>query len=178
MLLLADAAPLQNGFIGRADNAALALALAGDPRRPVTFVESVHGFDERTGLAALPARWKLAIVFGVLAALLWLASRARRFGPPEDTGVQAAPARREHVEALAIALRRTRQPESALEPVRLAARAQVLRRSSLAPDADDAVLREAALRLGFDDDEAQALMDERTRNEPLALGRALSRGRR
>ena len=144
----------------------------------MTFVESVHGFEERTGLAALPSRWRLALLIGVLAALLWLASRARRFGPPEETGVQAAPARREHVEALAISLRRARQPEVALEPVRAAARAQVLRRAALAPDADDAVLRDAALRLGFEEDEAAALMDERAANEPLALGRALSRGRR
>lgn len=179
-LLLADAAPLQNGLIARADNAALALALAGEARRPVTFVESVHGFDERTGLAALPARWKLALLFAMLAALLWLASRARRFGPPEDAGVEPAPARREHVEALAIALRRAREPQAALEPVRAAARAQVLRRAALAPDADDAALREAALReaalrQGFEEDEVDALMDG---NEPLALGRALSRGRR
>jgi hypothetical protein len=177
-LLLADAAPLQNGHIGRADNAALALALAGEARRPVTFVESVHGFDERTGLAALPSRWKLALLIGVLAALLWLASRARRFGPPEETGADPAPARREHVEALAISLRRARQPEEALEPVRLAARAHVRRRASLAPDAADDVLREAALRLGFEEDEAEALMDERAANEALALGRALARGRR
>jgi hypothetical protein len=177
-LLLADAAPLQNALIGRADNAALALALAGDAQRPVTFVESVHGFDERTGLAALPSRWKLALLFGLLAALLWLASRARRFGPPEQTGVEPAPARREHVEALAIALRRAGQREVALEPVRAAARAHVLRRASLAPDADDAVVREAALRLGFEEDEAEALMDERACNEALALGRALSRGQR
>ena len=177
-LLLADAAPLQNGLIGRADNAALALALAGEARRPVTFVESVHGYDERTGLAALPSRWKLALAIGVLASLLWLASRARRFGPPEETGVQAAPARREHVEALAIALRRAGEPEAALEPVRAAARAQVVRRAALAPDANDAAVREAALRLGFEEDEAEALMGGRAANEPLALGRALARGRR
>jgi len=177
-LLLADATPLQNGFIGRADNAALALALAGEARRPVTFVESVHGFDERTGIAALPSRWKLALVFGVLAALLWLASRARRFGPPEETGPEPALARREHVEALAIALRRARQREAALEPVRQAARAQVRSRAALSTDAGDALLRDAALRLGFEEDEAEALMDERATNEPLALGRALARGRR
>ena len=177
-LLLADAAPLQNRLLGRSDNAVFALALAGPAERPVTFVESVHGFDERTGLAALPGRWKLALLAVVLAALLWLASRARRFGPPEDTGGEPTPARREHVDALAVALRRSRQPAVALEPVQAAARAQVIRRAALASDAEDAAVRDAALRLGFEEDEAAALTGERGANEALALGRALSRGRR
>ncbi|MEY2442102.1 MAG: hypothetical protein QOJ46_1528 [bacterium] len=177
-LLLADAAPLQNRLLGHADNAALGLALAGPAQRPVTFVESIHGFDERTGLAALPARWKVALLAGILAALLWLASRARRFGPPEESGGEPPPARREHVDALAIALRRARQPARALEPVQAAARAQVIRRCALAPNADDGAVREAALRLGFEEDEVAALTGERGANEALALGRALSRGRR
>ncbi len=54
----------------------------------------------------------------------------------------------------------------------------MLRRAALAPDAEDAALRDAALRLGFEEDEVEALMDERAANEPLALGRALARGRR
>ncbi len=177
-LLLADAAPLQNRLLDQADNAALGLALAGSPDRPVTFVESVHGFGTSTGLAALPARWKAALIVGILAALLWLASRARRFGPPEDSGTQPPPARREHVDALAIALRRANEPQVALEPVQAAARAQVVRRAALAPDADDASVREAALRLGFEEDEVAALVGERGGHEALALGRALSRGRR
>jgi hypothetical protein len=177
-LLLADAAPLQNRLLARADNAVLALAVAGPAERPVTFVESVHGFDERSGLAALPGRWKLALLAGVLAALLWLASRARRFGPPEESGGEPPPARREHVDALAIALRRARQPAVALEPVQAAARAQVIRRAALAPDAGDAAVRDAAQRLGFEEDEVAALSGERGANEALALGRALSRGRR
>ena len=40
------------------------------------------------------------------------------------------------------------------------------------------VVRDAALRLGFEEDEAAALTGERGSNEALALGRALSRGRR
>jgi hypothetical protein len=144
----------------------------------VAFVESVHGFGAAGGLAALPARWQLALALAVLAALLWLASRARRFGPPERGGEDPAPARREHVEALALALRRARDPAVALEPVQAAARAQVIRRAALAPDAADHVLRDAALRLGFEDDEAAALTGARGRDEALALGRALAKGRR
>lgn len=174
-LLLADAAPLQNRLLGRADNAALGLGLTGPRRRPVVFVESVHGSGTRSGLAALPARWRVGLAVAALAGLLWLASRARRLGPPEDVGGEPAPARREHVDALALGLARVRDPAAALAPVRTAAREQVIRRAGLAPDAPDEALREAALKLGFEDDEADALTSER---DTLALGRALARGRR
>jgi hypothetical protein len=177
-LLLADAAPLQNRLLGQADNAALALALAGPPTRPVTFAESVHGFGQRSGLAALPARWRFALLVVLLAALVWLLSRARRFGSAEDPGEDPPPARREHVEALALALRRARDPQTAFAPLQAAAREQVVRRAALAPDAAEATVREAALKLGFDEDEADALSGARGKNEALALGRALARGRR
>jgi hypothetical protein len=177
-LLLADAAPLQNRLLARADNAALALALAGPPRRPVAFVESVHGLGRRSGLAALPARWRLGLAVAALAGLLWLASRARRLGPPERVADDPAPARREHVDALALGLQRARDPAVALAPVQDAARAQVIRRAALAPGAPDEALREAARGLGFDEAEAAALTGERGAQEALALGRALARGRR
>jgi hypothetical protein len=175
-LLLADSAPLQNRGLAQADNAALALALAGPSQRPVTFVESVHGFGRSSGLAALPGRWRLALAGLVLAALLWLASRARRLGPAEEDGGDPTPARREHVEALALALRRVSDREVALAPVRNAARAQVLRRAALPGDAPDEAVRAAALRLDFDDDEVAALTGEHD-DDALALGRALARGR-
>jgi hypothetical protein len=177
-LLLADSAPLQNRLLARADNAALALALAGPRARPVVFAESLHGYGRSTGLAALPGRWRVALGIGALAALLWLASRARRLGPPEQTAALPPPARREHVEALALALRRAPDPEVVLAPVQAAARAQVLRRAALAPDATDEVVREAALRLGFGEDEAAALTGGHDADQALALGRALARGRR
>jgi Domain of unknown function (DUF4350) len=180
-LLLADSSPLQNRLLGEVDNAALGLALAGAGERPVTFVESVHGFGRATGLAALPARWQFGLAVAVLAALLLLLSRARRLGPAEATGGEPPPARREHVEALARALRRARQPEVALASVRAAARAQIIRSAALAPDATDEALRDAALRLGFEEDEVAALTGEREHGEDgdvRALGRALARGRR
>jgi len=181
-LLLADASPLQNRLLAAADNAALGLALAGAPRRRVTFVESVHGFGRATGLAALPTRWQFGLAIALLAALLLLLSRARRLGPPEDAGGEPAPARREHVEALAVALRRAREPDVALAPVREAARTQVIRRAALAPDAPDDAIGEAARGLGFEEDEVAALTSQRRVLAPghdvLALGRALARGRR
>jgi hypothetical protein len=177
-LLLADAAPLQNRLLAGADNAALALALAGPRRRPVTFAESIHGLGRRSGLAALPARWRLGLAVAALAGLLWLASRARRLGPAEQVADDPAPARREHVDALALGLRRARDPAVALAPLQEAARGQVIRRAALAPDVADAALREAARELGFDEDEAAALTAEHGPQDALALGRALARGRR
>jgi len=177
-LLLADASPLQNRLLARADNAALGIGLAGPAGRPVAFVESVHGFGRGSGLEALPGRWKVGLALAILAALLWMGSRARRLGPPEDSGEPPPPARREHVEALALPLRRAREPEIALATLQAAARAQVVRRASLSPAAPDADVREAALRLGFGEDEAAALTGERDADTALALGRALARGRR
>lgn len=178
-LLLADASPLQNRLLARADNAILALGLAGPAGKPVTFVESVHGFGQSTGLAALPERWRFALIVAVLAALLWLASRARRLGPAELHGDDPLPARREHVEALALALLRAREPDVALAPLRAAARAQVIGRAALSAQATDADVREAASRLGFEEDETAALLGERANDDDvLALGRAHARGRR
>lgn len=178
-LLLADSSPLQNRMLARADNAALALGLAGPAGEPVTFVESVHGFGQSTGLAALPERWRFALIVALLAALLWLASRARRLGPAELDGDDPTPARREHVEALALALRRAREPDVALAAVRATARAQVIGRAALPEPATDADVREAASRLGFEEDETAALLGERANDDDvLALGRALARGRR
>ncbi|MDX6691811.1 MAG: hypothetical protein QOG15_3268 [Solirubrobacteraceae bacterium] len=177
-VLLADASPLENRLIGHADNAALALALAGPKGREVVFVESVHGFGRATGLAALPLAWRFALAGLGLAALLWLLARARRFGPAEDTGAAPAPARREHVEALALSLRRAKEPELALAPVREQARAQVIRRAGLAPGAADGEVREAALRLGYDDAEVATMAGDGDDDAALAAGRALAKGRR
>ena len=54
----------------------------------------------------------------------------------------------------------------------------MIRRAALAPGAPDDAVCDAALRLGFGEDEAAALAGERDRIDVLALGRALARGRR
>jgi hypothetical protein len=105
--MLADASPLQNARLAQADNALLALGLAGPPARALVFVESLHGFGASTGLAALPGPWKLAFALLGLAALLWVAARGPRLGPPEPTPAAGQPPRLAHVEALALLLRRS-----------------------------------------------------------------------
>jgi hypothetical protein len=109
--LLADASPLQNRLLGTADNAQLALNLAGGRTRAVVFVESVHGFGQSIGLAALPGRWWLAFAGLALAGLLWILARGRRLGPAEQAEIASAPPRSAYVEAIALLLRRTRDPQ-------------------------------------------------------------------
>jgi len=106
-LLLADASPLQNRLLGAADNAALGLAAAGRPARPVVFLETVHGYGSATGLAALPARAKWVLAGLLLAGLALVWSRARRLGPPEEEELPLPPPRADYVDALAGALLRT-----------------------------------------------------------------------
>jgi len=172
--LLADPSPLQNRLLGSADDAALGLALAGPPGRPVVFDEAAHGFGEASGLGALPSRWLAALIGVLLATGLAVWARWRRFGPPEPEPA-SAPARRLYVDAVAASLARTRDPAQASAPLRGAAFGQLTRRAGLALDADPGEAMAAAERLGLTPEEARALLvppdDER---ELMAAGRALS----
>jgi hypothetical protein len=175
--LLADASPLQNRLLAQADNAALGIALAGPPGRRVVFAETVHGYGEARGLAALPERWKWTLVGLLLAALAWVASRIRRLGPAEDERRPLPPPRRAYVDAVAAALARTRSPAASADRVSAAARRRVARRAGLGSDASDDSIAAAAATLGLSDEEAAALTrPARDEDEDLLLaGRALAR---
>lgn len=180
--LLADASPLQNRLLDHADNARLGLSLVGSPGRSVAFDEASHGYGSSRGLPALPTRWKWALIGLMLAALLAVAARFRRLGPPIPAAIAPPPPRRMHVEALASALSRTGRPGESAEPVRRHVRALVVRRAGLAPgavdgaDADPGALAEAAERLGLDEDEVRAVAGPKLRDEDvMAAGRALSK---
>src|SRR4051812_5884861 len=142
--LLADASALQNRLLDQADNAALGLALAGPAGRKVVFAESVHGYGRETGLAALPERWKWALIGLLLAAIAWVASRIRRLGPAEEERRPLPPPRREYVDAVAATLARTRNPSAAAERVKAAARRNVARRAGLGPDPPEESVAAAA----------------------------------
>jgi hypothetical protein len=114
--LVGDPTPLRNRALAQGDNAARALALAGPPTRRIAFLETVHGYGERTGLAALPASVKTTLWLLALATLAFLAFRGRRFGPPELPERPLPPPRRAHVEALAAALARTKDRASLTTP--------------------------------------------------------------
>jgi Domain of unknown function (DUF4350) len=174
--LLADSSPLQNRLLADDDNAALGLALAGRAGRPVAFEEALHGYGAAHGLAALPSRWKWTLIGLLAAALLAVAARIRRLGPPEPPGAPLLPPRRAHVEAMASALARTGRPGEATEPVRAHARALVLRRAGLPPDAAEDDLRRAAQRLGLDATEIGAISTRASSDDDLlAAGAALAK---
>jgi Domain of unknown function (DUF4350) len=175
LLLLADASPLQNRLLATADDAAYGLDLAGVGRRRVVFVESVHGYGQATGLAAIPGRWRWALGGIVLAGVLLAAAHARRLGPPELESRPLPPPRREYVESLGGVLARTRSAEEAIAPVREAARAELARRAG-AGATDEAALRRAASTAGLAENETAAVLGSvRRREDVLAAGRALAR---
>ena len=176
MALLADTSVLQNRFLDEADNAALGVALAGERSRPVHFVESVHGYGEATGLAAIPTGWRVALAGLAFAALLLIWARGRRLGPPEAEAREFPPRRREYVEALAAVLARTKKPEEAVAPLQAAVRERLVARAGRAAGADREALRKAAVRLGLSEAEVQAVLEPvRERTALLAAGRALAR---
>lgn len=107
VVALADASPLQNSMLAEAGNAAFGLAAAGEHGRPVRFAESVHGYGEAGGLGALPDRWVFAAFIGFFAVIVWMWSRGRRLGPPDEPMRDLPPPRRAYVDALAAVLART-----------------------------------------------------------------------
>jgi hypothetical protein len=174
VVAVADASPFQNRLLAKADNAAFALAAVGDGR-PVAFAEAQHGYGRRTGVGALPARWRWALAGAFLAAVVWMWSRSRRLGPPDDIEQPVPPARRAYVEAMAGALARTRQPEVAVAPLQERARRRLAERAGLPADAAEETLRQAARRLGLADDDVQALFHPcRDQADVVAVGRAMA----
>lgn len=150
VVALADTRPLQNDALGQADNAALALAAAGDEDRPVVFVESVHGFAA-SGLDAVPSSWKWAAAGLGVALLAGLWSAGARVGPPEEAGRALRPRRRGHVDAVAAGLDRvTPSPAETVAPLVAASRSALVEQLGLPPDASPGVLHAAAERGAID----------------------------
>jgi len=111
----------------------------------------------------------------VLAVLVWMWSRGRRFGPPDAEDEEPAPPRRAYVDALAASLLKTGDPAGAIGPVQAAARDIVARRSGVAPDADGEV-RRAAVALGLTDHDADAIIAPvRSHDDAIRAARALAR---
>jgi hypothetical protein len=176
--LLADVSPLQNAFLDEADNAALGLTLAGEPERPVQFVESVHGYGRATGLAAIPTRWRWVLGGLVLAALLFMLARGRRLGPPERKARDLPPPRRQYVESLATTFAKTKgaAPAAAVPILQRAARERLTRQAGLGPGAPEDALARAGEHLGLPESEIGAVLATDAREtDLLAVARALAR---
>jgi hypothetical protein len=116
--LLADAAPVENRLLASADNAQLALNLAGPPATPVIFAEALHGYGEATGLAAIPTRWWVVFALLCLAWAAWALARGRRIGPADQPVPEPVPPRSAYVEALAGAIVRGRDRSAQAELLR------------------------------------------------------------
>jgi hypothetical protein len=175
--LVSTSAPFRNQELARADNAAFAVAIAGD--RPVVFAEGTHGLSAATGFAAVPTGWKLALFGTPFALLLAAIARGRRIGGPEPAGRPLAPARREAVDVLGAAYQRSRRPELALASVGREVRRDLCRRLALPVDAPPDVVRTVARQAGWDDATVDAAFIPPTgRDRVLALGRALARTRK
>lgn len=106
VVAVADASLVWNRNLGAADDAAFALALAGEG--PVAFAEGVHGYGETEGFGAIPWRGRLGAVGLVVVALLGMWCAGQRLGPPERTERTLAPARTAYVDAMAASLSRAR----------------------------------------------------------------------
>ena len=116
--LLADTGPLRNEALAFGDNAALALGLAGAPKRRVAFLERYHGYGAESGLAAIPNGWLVTLGGMLAAALAFMLARGRRLGPAEAATRELAPPRRLYAESLGVLLARTRRPAAAVAPLR------------------------------------------------------------
>lgn len=172
--LLADSSPLQNRLLGEADNAALGVELAGAPPRPVVFVESIHGYEEATGVAAIPKRWWWVLGGLALAALLFALASGRRLGPPERERRELAPPRAEFADAVATALAKSRPRREAVATARRIVRERLTRAARLPVDAGDDAVRRAAGELRLDDSEVEIVLGQAEDDRALlALGRLL-----
>lgn len=171
VIALADASPLHNANLGQSDNAAFALAAAGDSARTVVFVESVHGFAA-SGLDAVPAAWKWAGAGLLVALIAGLWSAGARLGPPEPQRRPLPPPRQAHVDAVAAGLDRvTRSPAETVAPLIADSRSALAAHLGVAADASPGVLHAAAERGGVDPRDVALLV------EPvLDLQRALAVG--
>jgi len=174
VLALADASPLQNRLLTRADNAAFGLAAAGGGR-PVAFAEAHHGYGRGTGLGAVPSRWRWALAGGFLAAMVWMWARSRRLGPPDDIERTVPPARRAYVEAMAGALARTGQRDVVVAPLQHRARRRLAARAGLPVDAGEQELRQAAAHVRLAPGDVDALFRPcLTDDDVVAVGRAMA----
>lgn len=172
VLLLADPTALQNDFLGRADNAGFALALAGGPGRPVLLAEPAGGSGR--GLGALPGQWRLALALLALAALLWLAASVRRIGAPDGSGASPAPPRGAYVEAMGALLSRSGDDDRVVAAMREAAMRSLSRRGVRLPDSTAALVRAAVARGASAGDAAALAGETRPGDRVEAAGRALA----
>ncbi len=106
VVALSDQTVVDNEHLARRDNAGFALALAGG--RTVHFAEAGHGYRVGEIGKGLPRGGSTALWILIGALILFLLSRMRRNGPPEQPSRDLPPPTRAYIEALAIGLASTK----------------------------------------------------------------------
>ncbi len=169
VVVIADDSIFQNSRLGLADNALLALNLAGAEGRGVQLVESVLT-PPGSGLSALPSAWGWAALGLLVAALALAWASGRRLGPVEHVSRPLPPPRKAYVDAIAGALIRARDPDGAVAPLREVARDRLARRAGLPMDASDAEIRAAAEGAGLDEAEIEVVLGGRSGEGAMLAG--------
>jgi hypothetical protein len=178
VVLLGGFTALTNEHLRSADNALLALRLAGTGGR-VVFGPPIPapGALPETGIwTALPERAKVAVVAIVLAAVAFAAVRARRLGRPATEEPIAPIPASELVRATSRLYRRGRSLGYAARVMREATRARIGRRFGV-PGQSDGLPVVAANAIGMPPEqleEALAGPDPRNDEELIRLGSLLS----
>jgi hypothetical protein len=164
VVALADESVLANGTLDRGDHAVLALLAVGETDGTVRFIEYIHGFTQPTGLAALPTRWKQALLVLALAGVVWLVAHGRRFGPAEDDSRGLAPPRAAYLDAVAATLEASGDPDAAA-PLTTAIETELARRGAdLGSSAD---LVEVAVGAGADRTVVEQALGSGTRHDDV-----------
>jgi hypothetical protein len=116
LTFIADSSLFSNSGLLVLDAADLAVAITQN--KPVVFLETIHGYGERKGVAGLPVRWKWALAFLAAGTFSWMFSLIRRNGPSEVPSRDLPPARRQTIDAVAITLARSwKRNEQSQTPV-------------------------------------------------------------
>ena len=110
------------------------------------------------------------------AAIAFVWSRARRFGPPDRASRTLPPPRAEYVRSLSLTLARTHDPATAFGPMQRFARDRLAARTGLPAGASDEDIAQAARTMGYTDDEIEVLLTPPVSEaSAMTLGRVLAR---
>ena len=170
---LSDDVLISNEALRSAGNAELLIALAGDAQT-VAFHETGFALPAETGYAALGPSWRWALAILVLAGVVFLASRAKRFGPIAAAAFERPPPRSAYVGALAGILQKGRTGGAAAAQARKVIRRRL--RVLAGADGSDPALVAVAVRHGIDENEARlALSDGDSEEHLMAAARLLAR---
>jgi hypothetical protein len=173
LVAISDASIVSNAGLSQVDNALLGVLAVGAPGPTVKFIEYLHGFEQPAGLAALPTRWKQALLVLALAGLVWLLSHAKRLGPPQQVERPLPPPRAAYVDAVAATLAAS-QSDDATASLQHQIDVELARRGADIGSSADVI--DVAIRSGVDPEVARrALRGSNRERDLVAKARLLSK---